>query len=132
MVGEGTLSETLSARRVLLVEDDGALLELLTDYLELQGLEVNAVESGGAALAALQRAPLPDLVLLDIKVPGITGDEILRMMKENPRWARIPVAAMTGLRPGEFHLVANPDEFLAKPFDIDSLSAAITRMCSPH
>jgi CheY-like chemotaxis protein len=131
MTAEATLGETLSCKRVLVVDDDGALGELLSEFLELQGIEVDAAQSGEAALKALAKEPPPDLVLLDIKMPGISGEEVLRRMKENPRWARIPVAAMTGLRPGEFHLVANPDAFLAKPFDIASLADALMRMCRP-
>lgn len=129
MSAEPTLGEELSCRRVLVVDDDGALRELLTDYLELQGIEVVAVDSGEAALRELQGPKPPDLVVLDIRMPGISGDEVLRRMKADPRLARIPVAAMTGMRPGEFQLVAAPDEFLAKPFDVESFSAALTRMC---
>lgn len=131
MVREPTLGETISCKRILLAEDDGALLELLTDYLELQDLEVTAVTSGDAALEALERDPVPDLVLLDIRMPGVPGDEVLRRMRADPRLARIPVAAMTGMRPGEVHLLARPDEFLAKPFAIEALGAAMARMCRP-
>ncbi|HET9594947.1 MAG TPA: response regulator [Anaeromyxobacteraceae bacterium] len=131
MTAEATLGETLSCKRVMVVDDDGALTELLSEFLELQGIDVVAVRSGEEALGALAHDPPPDLVLLDIKMPGISGEEVLRRMKENPRWARIPVAAMTGLRPGEFHLVANPDAFLAKPFDIGTLADALVRICRP-
>ncbi len=130
MSPEPTLAEALPCRRVLLAEDDAALLELLTDFLELQGLQVVAVASGDAALRALGQEPPPDLVVLDIRMPGVPGDEVLRRMRAHPRWARIPVAAMTGMRPGEVVLLARPDEFLSKPFDMETLSAAITRMCS--
>ncbi|GEJ56250.1 response regulator [Anaeromyxobacter diazotrophicus] len=129
MSAEPTLGEELSCRRVLVVDDDGALRELLTDYLELQGIEVVAADSGEAALRELQGPRPPDLVVLDIRMPGISGNEVLRRMKADPRLEHIPVAAMTGMRPGEFQLVAPPDEFLAKPFDVESLSAALTRMC---
>jgi CheY-like chemotaxis protein len=127
---ESTLAESLHCRRVLVAEDDRALLELLTEYLELQGLEVTAVASGDAALRELLEGPVPDLVLLDIRMPGIPGDEVLRRMRADPRLAQIPVAAITGLQPGEVELLANPDEFVSKPFDIESLAAAIQRMCS--
>ena len=130
MAREATLGEALSCRRVLLAEDDGALLELLTEYLELQGVEVTAVESGTAALRALEREPLPDLVVLDIRMPGVPGDEVLRRMRADPRLARIPVAAMTGMRRSEVDLLAHPDEFLSKPFDVEALSAALSRMCA--
>ena len=130
MVGEATLAETLHCRRVLVAEDDRALLELLTEYLELQGLEVTAVASGDAALRALHTGPAPDLVLLDIRMPGAPGDEVLRQMRADPRLAGIPVAAITGMQRSELELLANPDEFLSKPFDIDSLADALRRMCA--
>jgi len=130
MAGEQTLGEELSCRRVLVVDDDGALLELLTEFLELQGIEVVAAKSGEEALQEIEGPNPPDLVVLDIRLPGLSGNDVLRRMKENPRLARIPVAAMTGMRPGEFQLVAVPDEFLAKPFDVEAFSAALTRMCS--
>ena len=127
--GEGARRDAGVCRRALVAEDDRALLELLTEYLELQGLEVTAVESGDAALRALSDAPPPDLVFLDIRLPGMPGDEVLRQMRANPRLARIPVAAITGMEPST--LLARPDEFVAKPFDIDSLTAALRRMCAP-
>lgn len=129
MTREAPLGETLDCHRVLLADDDRALLELLTDYLELQGFDVTAVESGDAALRALVEEPPPDLVLLDIRMPGMPGDEVLRRMRANPDLARIPVAAITGMRPGEVELLANPDELLSKPFDIESLSATMRRLC---
>ncbi len=129
MPREATLGEVLACRRVLIAEDDRALLELLTEYLELQGLDVAAVESGDAALQALQENPPPDLVVLDIRMPGVPGDEVLRRMRADPRLARIPVVAMSGMRANELQLFARPDEFLAKPFDIESLTSALTRMC---
>lgn len=130
MSREERLAETLSCRKVLLAEDDRALLELLTDFLELQGLDVTAVESGDAALRELTEKPPPDLVVLDIRMPGLPGDEVLRRMREDPRLARIPVAAMTGMPDVEF--LARPDELLPKPFDVESLAQALQRMCASH
>ncbi len=132
MAREPTLAETLRCRRVLIAEDDRALLELLTEYLELQGLDVTAVASGDAAMHELQGGPAPDLVILDIRMPGLPGDEVLRRMRAEPRLSRIPVAAITGMQRSELELLANPDEFVAKPFDIESLAAALRRMCSQH
>lgn len=130
MAREPTLAETLHCRRVLVAEDDRALLELLTEYLELQGLDVTAVESGDAALRELRSGPVFDVVLLDIRMPGVPGDEVLRQMRADPRLARIPVAAITGMQRAEVELLANPDELVSKPFDIESLAAALGRMCA--
>jgi CheY-like chemotaxis protein len=130
MPREETLGQTIACRRILVAEDDRALLELLTEYLELQGMDVTAVESGDAALRALAEKPPPDLVVLDIRMPGMPGDEVLRRMRADPALARIPVAAMTGMRDVEF--LSPPDELLPKPFDVESLAQALQRMCAIH
>ncbi len=130
MGAEVTLGEALRCNRVLLVEDDRALLELLTEYMELQGLEVSAVESGEAALEELRGERPPAVAVLDLRMPGISGGEVLRYIKQDPRLSGVKVAVMTGLHPDEIELAARPDEFLVKPFDVDSLGAALTRMCA--
>ena len=121
---EEASSEPLPFHRVLVVEDDRALLELLTEYLELRGVEVTAVQTGPAALEALAADPF-DAVVLDLRIPGLPGDQVLTRIRADPRLAQLPVAVMTGMRPGEFELVAHPDAVLSKPFDIETLSAAL-------
>ena len=127
---DAALGKTPLCRRVLVAEDDRALLELLTDYLELQGLEVSAVETGEAALQELEGDRPPDIAVLDIRMPGIWGSDVLRRIKREPRFSRVKVAVITGLGPDEFELETRPDEFLAKPVDVDSLRAALARMCN--
>jgi CheY-like chemotaxis protein len=127
---ESTAGKALHCSRVLLAEDDRALLELLTEYLELQGLEVSAVEDGEAAMRELEGARPPDVALLDVRMPGIWGTDVLRRIKRDPRLSRIKVAVLTGLSPEELDLETRPDEFLAKPVDVDSLRAALARMCA--
>ncbi len=130
MTGKAPVGEAPHCRRVLLAEDDRALLELLTEYLELQGLEVSAVEDGEAALRELERERPPDIALLDIRLPGIWGTDVLRHIRREPRLSRVKVMVLTGLGPDELVLGARPDEILAKPVDVDSLRAALARMCA--
>lgn len=130
MNGKAPVGEALPCRRVLLAEDDRALLELLTEYLELQGLEVSAVEDGEAALRELERERPPDIALLDIRLPGIRGTDVLRHIRQEPRLSRVKVMVLTGLGPEEFVLGARPDEILGKPVDVDRLRAALARMCA--
>ena len=117
-------------RRILLVDDDGAVRELLAEMFELEGLDVATAASGEEALRALEQGPLPNLVVLDINMPGISGAEVLRRMKERPDWANIPVAAISGTPQWESRLVSKPDAFLAKPFEADALNEAMARLCS--
>lgn len=115
--------------RALVVEDDRALNELLTDFLELQGMEVTTVTSGDRALEALAAPEPPELVLLDIRIPGVPGDEVLRRIRADPRLSRIPVAAITGMSLGDLELLAAPDALLTKPVDTESLRAVLARLC---
>lgn len=130
MARDSTPEKALRCNRVLLAEDDRALLELLTEYLELQGLEVSAVEDGDAALRELEGARPPDVALLDIRMPGLWGTDLVRRIKRDPRLSRVKVAVLTGMSPDELELEARPDEFLVKPVDVDSLRAALARMCT--
>ena len=64
--------------RVLVVDDEPAIRELLTEYLRGRGMEVTAVVDGESARVSLEREP-PDLVLTDLKLPGIDGVEVVRL-----------------------------------------------------
>ena len=114
---------------MLVVEDDRALLELLRDYFEAEKVEVVAVEDAGQALARLAEDPLPDVVLLDLRLPKVSGEELLARMRADPRLARLPVALMSG-DPGRLALTrAEGLPSLAKPFSVDELDAVLERYC---
>ncbi len=117
--------------RALVVEDDGAVRELLAEMLELRGLEVESVESAEHALHALQSGGAPDVIVLDRRMPGMSGDELLRRLKANPEWSRILVAIVSGMPRGERELVAEPDAYLEKPFEADRLVEALSHMGAP-
>ncbi len=121
-------ADALPGLRILVVEDDGAVLELLEETFELDGLEVSTASSGDQALRKLEAGPLPDMVVLDMNMPGIHGTEVLRRMKSDPRWADIPVAAISGSERAEFRLAAEPDAFLSKPFDMEALTDTLARL----
>jgi len=80
-----------------LVEDDTDLAQLVTHWLEREGYRVRSVASGRAALEALAGDPLPNLVLLDIMIPHISGLDILRRLRTNARTRKLPVVMMTSL-----------------------------------
>jgi len=115
-------------RRALVVEDDGAVRELLAEMLELRGLEVDAVESAEEALRKLEAGQAPDVIVLDRRMPGMSGDELLRRLKANAAWEHIHVAIVSGVPAGERALGAVPDAYLEKPFDVDTLDDALNRM----
>ena len=117
-------------RTILIVEDNPMNLKLARDVLEAKGYRVVVAENGedGVALAAAER---PDLVLMDIQLPGIDGVEALRRLREDPATSRILVVAFTAsVMAGERSRVtaAGFDAFVSKPIDLKPFLATIARL----
>jgi two-component system phosphate regulon response regulator PhoB len=114
-------------RTVLVVEDEEPILEMLRYGLERFGFSVRCVGSGEEALAATMRER-PDLVLLDLMLPGMDGLEVCRRLKGSPETADIPIVMLTA-RDGEADIVAGleigADDYLTKPFSPRVLSARL-------
>jgi two-component system, cell cycle response regulator DivK len=79
---------------ILVVEDNDRNLKLVRDVLEYVGYDVRVARTGEDGIALAVKEP-PDLVLMDLQLPGIDGMEALRRLRENPRTADIPVVAVT-------------------------------------
>jgi len=113
--------------RVLLVEDDLNLTELLRYNLEREGFEVLAAVDGEEGLALAQEER-PDLVVLDWMVPNLSGIEICRRLRRDPELARIPVLMLTA-RAEETDrirgLETGADDYITKPFSPRELIARI-------
>ena len=115
---------------MLLVEDDESLRTVLSRHLRGQGYEIAEATSAETAAAAIEDGFRPDLVLLDINLPGETGWELLR----GPALAAagsppVVVATATTVSPrllAEFHVAG----YLPKPFPLETLIATIERLCS--
>lgn len=109
---------TLERKTVLLVEDSLAVRMALRRCLEQMGLEVEEAADGRAALEQLS-GRTPDLVLLDLALPQVSGCEVCEAMVRSPRHRAIPVLMMSGRMLPEDRaqaLEAGADAFLAKPF----------------
>jgi signal transduction histidine kinase len=113
--------------RVLVVEDDRASAELLAVLLEGHGLGVDVATSGEHALAALASA-LPDAVLLDIRLPGLDGWELLSRLRAEPATQRLPVLVVSILDERSRALALGADDYIAKPVDRDVLVSALQRV----
>jgi CheY-like chemotaxis protein len=112
----------------MVVEDDRALLELLSDYFENEGVDVVAVEGAEQALARLTSGePLPDVILLDLRMPKVSGEQLLERLRAMPGLSRLPVAVMSG---DPARLAFTGGAGLAKPFTIDELNAVLARHCA--
>ena len=117
----------MPARRVLVIEDNRMNLELACDLLRAYGHEVLQAASALEALALIERT-VPDLVLMDIQLPGLDGLALTRNLKENPRTKEVPIIAVTAyamMGDKEKVLQAGCDGYVAKPFSPRQLLAKV-------
>jgi CheY-like chemotaxis protein len=111
-------------RTILVVEDDVRNVFALTSLLEPKGARVTIARNGREALSALQKAPGIDLVLMDVMMPEMDGLEATREIRKDPRWARLPIIALTAkaMRDDQERCVAaGASDYLAKPLDAEML-----------
>ena len=112
---------------ILVVDDEAGNRGLLTRFLGRRDYEVHCVPDGESALALIEQSSrLPDLVLLDVMLPGIDGFSVCRTLKSNPLTRLIPVVLLTGLEAQQHKIEginAGADDFLTKPVQIEELAA---------
>jgi two-component system, OmpR family, response regulator len=111
--------------RLLVVEDDPNIVELLSASLRFAGFEVTAVTNGADAVAAARRTP-PDLVVLDIMLPDLDGFEVIRRLRETG--VRTPVVFLTARDSTDDKvrgLTLGGDDYVTKPFSLEELTARI-------
>ncbi|MBX3634605.1 MAG: response regulator [Rubrivivax sp.] len=120
----------LAGRRILLVEDNELNRLVATDLLtEVAGARVQVASSGEEALRLLA-GPLPDVVLMDVQMPGLDGFQTTARLRADPRLARLPVVAMTAhATPADRQrcLDAGMDDFVSKPFEPEHLFQVLLR-----
>ena len=113
----------IMAKKVLAIEDNVSNMILISRVVEAEGYELLRAEDGNQALRMLKEE-LPDLILLDINIPGIHGLDLARQLKADDRLAKIPLVATTAnvlLGDRERCLEAGCDDYLPKPLDIREL-----------
>jgi two-component system cell cycle response regulator DivK len=119
--------------KVLIVEDNDLNLKLLQDFLEYQKYLVYVAREGQAAIEIVHQQR-PDLVLLDMQLPVISGIEVLRRLKQNPETAPIPIIAVTAFAMREDRanfLALGCDDYISKPFKLSELLELIQRYTTP-
>ena len=126
----------LPAGNVLIVEDDREIREMLAAFLATQGFHAVAAEDGLEALHLLRtvrhRAPdIPCLVLLDLRMPRLSGGEFRRAQLGDPTVANVPVAVMSGATDAEQRAkTLGAVATVTKPIDVDVLLAVVRRYCA--
>ena len=107
--------------RVLIVDDEGELVSALEERLNLRGFQAKGVTTGAEALAYLKNTPC-DVVLLDVKMPGVGGLEVIRRIKEDrPGLAVILLTGHGSAQDVEKGMELGAFDYLMKPVDIDVL-----------
>jgi CheY-like chemotaxis protein len=112
--------------KILVVDDEPAIRDLLVAVLEDEGYRTVAASSAPRALELLS-AEQPNLVLMDIMMPEMDGREAFRRMEEQPELARIPVVMMSAAYAAD-RVPGRVAAFLPKPFDLEQLLATIARV----
>jgi two-component system alkaline phosphatase synthesis response regulator PhoP len=112
------------AKRILIVEDDQALARVISDNLIFEGYQVELVTEGNSAVGRV-RAFAPDLVLLDLMLPGCDGIELCRVLQEGGRVPIIIVTARVQKADKLKGLNSGADDYLTKPFEVDELLARV-------
>lgn len=116
-----------ASARLLIVDDDPLVRETMREYVEHLGYRVREAGSGEEALVELGRE-LPDIILLDIRMPGITGIELCRRLKADPATHLIPVVLLTAERELDSRvagLAAGADDYFTKPVHPRELGARL-------
>lgn len=111
--------------QVLLVEDDQALAQALTQTLRAEGFAVNHVARGKQAIDAA-KTDIPDMIILDLGLPDIDGTEVLKVLRKVS--ADLPVLILTARSSIEDKVIGldlGADDYLAKPFEVDELLARL-------
>src|SRR5690606_2125950 len=118
------------APRILIIDDDPSVLELLTELVEALGFTSFTAGSGEAGIEAAHKER-PDLVLLDVNLPGIDGFEVCRRLKSSRESCGIPVILLTTVANVDSRvrgMELGADDYLGKPFGANELSARI-KLC---
>ena len=116
----------MSSKKVLVVDDEPEVRGVLVEFLSSRGYEVMAAESGAVAVALVEAAR-PDLVLLDVAMPGMDGVETLRrLVQVDPSLAVIMVTANADIGITSKLLALGAVDYVPKPFDLDYLDQAVS------
>lgn len=117
----------MAQQHILIVEDEADMAELVALRLQREGYRVEVVHDGAQALTQVRSAP-PDLVLLDLMLPGMPGTEVAAQLRHDPRTSAVPIIMLTA-RSEESDIVVGlhvgADDYITKPFSMSVLVARI-------
>ncbi|MFE4020721.1 HAMP domain-containing protein, partial [Streptomyces sp. NPDC059101] len=130
----GRPGQVLAKRRILIVDDDIRNVFALTHVLGRVGINVKYAENGREGLEVLDQTPDVSLVLMDIMMPEMDGYEMIRAIRRTPRFADLPIIALTAkAMPGdrEKAIESGADDYIPKPVDVDRLLSVVCALLDP-
>ena len=110
-------------QRIFVIDDDPAILELVTSNLEMQGYSVDSADNAIDGLALIAQNP-PNLIILDLMMPNLDGFTACQRLRQNDKTKEIPVLMLTALSRTEDKVTgfdSGADDYLTKPFDLAEL-----------
>jgi phosphate regulon transcriptional regulator PhoB len=117
----------MSPTRILIIEDDKDIVELVRYNLAHEGLQVTALSDGASGLAQIRKSP-PDLVVLDLMLPKLSGLEVCKEIRRNPALNRLPILMVTARGEEADRIVGlemGADDYVTKPFSPRELVARV-------
>ncbi len=124
------MTNTAGQPKVLIVDDDSSVRITIESILSSENYELHFAENGAQALSMVARLK-PDIILLDVMMPGLTGFEVCKKIRTMPRLAEVPIVLVTALDDRESRMAgikAGADDFVTKPFDNQELRLRVQSM----
>jgi two-component system cell cycle response regulator DivK len=124
----------VTGQRILVIEDNAMNLKLVRDVLQFSGYDVAEARSGEEGVE-LARERTPDLILMDLQLPGIDGVEALRLLRANPTTRAVPVVAVTAFamkKDRHRALLAGFDGYVEKPISVRALPSQVKSFLRPE
>jgi CheY-like chemotaxis protein len=113
---------------ILLVDDDPQLTHVVSMFFEIEGYVVLLAKDGGEALETLGQTR-PDVILLDLMLPGIDGAEVCHRIRQDKRLADVPIVVFTAAEGRELELAAaGATRFIVKPYSLDGLRETVLQL----
>ena len=122
----------MSGKTVVIVDDEPAMVDMLTTFLTMKGFQVHGAYTGMAGVDAIEREQ-PDVVLLDLMLPDIDGFEVCRRLRSNPAYASLPVviiSARAETEAVERAMGAGANAYMVKPLRFPELLEEIAKLVS--
>lgn len=117
--------------KILMIEDNESICDILRFILEREGFEVESAADGLAGERLIGQSPPPHVVLLDVSLPFIDGFQLVRRIRENSVWEQVPIIMLSGHPNKSFidqALSVGANEYIVKPFQRDELIQCIHRL----